>query len=358
MPIDTRTRKLARLAVKYCVNLKKGERVIIVGGSEAEDFIRELYKEAILIGAHPFIKMIPSGINNFFYKYAKKEQIKNFPESWFAMVKKAQAYIGIYTAFNTKELTSSNSKKIMTREKILHPIADYIVNNKDKIRRVTIAYPCLSHAIEAEMSLTNWEDLVYSACLTDWKKFSEKLKKLNKKFEKGKEVLLKGKNVDLNFSINGRNSVYDDGKENMPGGEIFMAPVRESLNGWIKFEYPAIFSGKEVSGIYLEFENGKVVVARADKNQDILNEVLNTDENSGYVGEFGIGCNPGIKKFTKNGLFDEKIDGTIHLAVGMAYKENGGGNDSAVHWDIVKDMHKAKIILDDKVVQDKGKWKI
>ena len=144
----------------------------------------------------------------------------------------------------------------------------------------------------------------------------------------------------------------------MPGGEIFMAPIKDSLNGWIKFEYPAIRDGKEVSGVFLKFKNGKVIEAKADKNEKFLNAMLNVDENSGYVGEFGIGMNPKINKFTKNLLFDEKIGGTIHLALGMAYKENGGGNDSAIHWDIVKDMRKSKIILDGKVVQDNGKWMI
>jgi len=162
----------------------------------------------------------------------------------------------------------------------------------------------------------------------------------------------------LKFSIAGKNAVADKGEENMPGGEVFMAPVRESLNGWIKFDYPAIKAGKEVTDIELKFENGKVVEAHASKNEDFLKEMLNTDENSSYVGEFGIGCNPKITKFTKELSFDEKIGGTIHLALGSAYKENGGGNDSAIHWDIVKNMGKSKILLDGKVVQENGKWKI
>ena len=146
--------------------------------------------------------------------------------------------------------------------------------------------------------------------------------------------------------------------DNVPMGEVFMAPVRESLNGWIKFDYPAIRSGKEVTDIELKFENGKCIEAKASKNEDFLKEMLNTDENASYVGEFGIGMNPKVNRFTKDLLFDEKMGGTIHLALGAAYKENGGGNDSALHWDIVKDMKKAKIILDGKVIQDKAKWNL
>jgi aminopeptidase len=213
-------------------------------------------------------------------------------------------------------------------------------------------------AQEAEMDLVEYENFVYAACLQDWEKLGKKINKILAKFKKAKKVHLLGKGVDLKFEINGEKAVADNGEENMPGGEIFMAPVRESLNGWIKFEYPAIEAGKEVTDIELKFKDGKVVESKATKNQDFLKEMLATDENASYVGEFGIGMNPKITKFTKNLLFDEKIGGTIHLALGMAYKENGGGNDSAIHWDIVKDMKKAKIILDGKIVQENGGWKI
>jgi aminopeptidase len=144
----------------------------------------------------------------------------------------------------------------------------------------------------------------------------------------------------------------------MPAGEIFMAPVRESLNGWIKFDFPSLSEGKEVKDIYLKFENGKVIEAKASKGEEFLKEMLATDENASYVGELGIGCNPKITKYTNNLLFDEKIGGTIHLALGMAYKENGGGNDSAIHWDIVKSMKKAKLVVDGKVIQENGEWKL
>ncbi|GBE20152.1 MAG TPA: aminopeptidase [Candidatus Pacearchaeota archaeon] len=358
MPIDLRTKKLAQLAVRYSVFVKPRETVIISGGIEAVPFLVELYKEIILRKAFPIVRMGLPDISDFFYKYATKEQIEHFPQHLMDLYKQADKTISIVTDLNTKELTNSDSKKISTRQKIVHPISDYVVNEKDKIRRCTIAYPVIALAQEAEMSLTEYENFVYQACLIDWKKFGKRLDKISNKFEKGKDVHLIGEGVDLKFSIKGKNCVADKGEENMPGGEVFMALVRESLNGWIKFDYPAIRAGKEVLDIELKFENGKVVESKASKNQDFLKETLNLDENAKYVGEFGIGCNPKINKFTNELLFDEKIDGTIHLALGMAYKENGGGNDSAVHWDIVKDMKKAKIILDGKVVQENGKWKI
>ncbi|MFH1801221.1 MAG: aminopeptidase [archaeon] len=358
MPVDIRTRKLAQLAVRYSVFVKPGEKVIISGRSEAIPFLVELYKEIILQKAHPIVRFHLPDVSDFFYNYANKEQIERFPEEWMETVKKADKYIGVISDINTRELTNCDSKKITARQKIIHPISTYICNEKDKIHRCTIAYPVYALAQEAEMSLTEYENFVYSSCLQDWKKLGKQIDKIKSIFERGKNVHLFGEGVDLKFSIAGKNAVADKGEDNMPGGEIFMAPVRESLNGWIKFDYPAIESGKEVTDIFLKFENGKVIEASATKNEDFLKEMINTDENASYVGEFGIGCNPKINKFTKNLLFDEKIDGTIHLALGQAYKENGGGNDSAIHWDIVKDMRNAKIIIDRKIVQENGKWKI
>ena len=358
MPIDLRTRKLAKLAVNYATFVKQGEKVIISGGSEAIPFLVELYKEIILKKAHPIVKVGLPDTANFFYKYATKEQIERFPEELMNLVKSADKYIGIVSDLNTKELTNTNPKKVTARQKIVHPISDYVCNEKDKIKRCTIAYPVIALAQDAEMSLTEYENFVYEACLQDWKKIGKQMQKIRDKFHNGKKVHLIGECVDLKFSIEGKNALTDLDGDNIPMGEIFMAPVRESLNGWIKFEYPAIKAGKEVTDIELKFENGKVVESKASKNEDFLKEMLKTDENASYVGEFGIGCNPKIRKFTKNLLFDEKIGGTIHLALGMAYKENGGGNDSAIHWDIVKDMSKAKIVLDGKIVQENSRWKI
>ncbi|MCU0642296.1 MAG: aminopeptidase [archaeon] len=358
MPIDLRTRALAKLLVTHSLDVKPNENVVISGGVEAQEFIITLYKEIILKGAHPVLRVHFPGISHFFYKHAKKHQVEKFPEVFDYTVKNSQKYIGINTDSNPKELTNCDPKKITARQKIVKPISDYIVNEKDKIRRCTVGFPCPAYAQEAEMSLTEYEDFVFSACLQDWKKLGKKIDKILNRFKKGKNVHLIGENVDLRFRIHGSKAVADKGEENMPGGEIFMAPVRESMNGWIKFEYPALKLGKEVTGISLKFENGKVIEAKADKNEEFLKEMLATDENASYVGEFGIGMNPKITRFTKDLLFDEKIGGTIHLALGFAYKDNGGGNDSAIHWDIVKDMKKARIILDGEVIQEEGVWKI
>jgi len=356
--MDTRTRELAKLVVDHALFVKKGETVIISGGTESSEFLIALYKEVVLRGAHPDLKVSLPEISPFFFKHAQKHQIEKFPESFDFRVKKAQKYVGINTTSNTRDLSNCDPKKISARQKITKPITDYVVNGKPNIHRSTVAFPCQALAQEAEMSLTDYENFVFGACLQDWNALGKKMERILKQFQKGKSVHLIGEGVDLKFDIHGKLAKSDIDGENIPMGEIFMAPVRESLNGWIKFDYPSIESAKEVSDIFLEFKHGKVIKATASKNQDFLREMLNTDENASYVGEFGIGMNPKVTKFTKNLLFDEKIGGTIHLALGMAYKDNGGGNDSLIHWDLVKDMKKAKIILDGKVVQQNGIWKI
>lgn len=356
--MDERTRKLAKLVVGYSVNVKKGESVVISGSTDASEFISALYKEVILKGGHPILRINLPGLSPFFYKYASKEQIEKFPETFDYTVKNAQKYIGISTENNTREMAGIDPKKISARAKITNSISNYIVNQKDKIRRCTVGYPCTALAQEAEMSNTDYENFVFAAELQDWSKLGKQMDKILDKFKKGKKVHLIGEGVDLKMEIHGDKAVADNGEENMPGGEIFMAPVRESLNGWIKFDYPAIRDGFEVTDIYVKFENGKAVEVKASKNEEFLKQMLATDENASYIGELGIGCNPRVNRFTKDLLFDEKIGGTIHLAFGMAYKENGGGNDSALHWDIVKSMKKAKIVVDGKVIQENGKWKI
>jgi aminopeptidase len=359
MPFDQRTRKLAQFAVRKCIGAKPGQNIIISGGNEAMPFFVELYKEIILQGANPIVRVNLPDTIDFFYKYANKEQIEKFPDYWFDTVKQASGYIGIDTDTNTRDLTNCDSKKMSARAKVMRPIQNYICNERAKIKRTTIAYPCLALAQEAEMSLAEYENFVYGATIgVDWKKLEKTMKKALSKFKEGSSVHLIGEGVDLKMKVHGKKAKSDLDFDNMPAGEIFMAPVRESLNGWIKFDFPSLSEGKEVKDIFLKFENGKVIEAKASKGEEFLKEMLATDENASYVGELGIGCNQKITKYTNNLLFDEKIGGTIHLALGMAYKENGGGNDSAIHWDIVKSMKKARLVVDGKVIQENGEWKL
>lgn len=354
--IDSRTKKLAKLIVNYFLKVKHDSNVIISGSTEASDFITALYEEVLRTGAHPVLRLTLPGLGPLFYKYAKEHHLKKYPDIFDYTVKHAQSYIGIVTDSNTREMTHVDPRKMTVREQVTHPLTSYICNERSMIRRCSVGYPCQALAQDADMSLSEYESFVFGAILQDWDKLKIRIDKVMKKFKKGKHVHLFGKNVNLEFDIHGDKIANDLEGDNVPCGEIFMAPVKESVNGFIKFDFPAIDSGKEVPDIRLEFKDGKVIKYNASKNKSYLSAMLKTDKNSSYLGEFGIGMNPKVRKFTKNLLFDEKIIGTIHLALGMAYKENGGGNDSAIHWDIVKDMKKGQIILDGKVVQENGKW--
>jgi aminopeptidase len=170
-----------------------------------------------------------------------------------------------------------------------------------------------------------------------------------------KQVSLKGDNIDLTFSIKGRKFIPCAGDQNFPDGEIFTSPVEDSINGWVRFKYPAIFDGQEIEDIELWFENGKVVQEKAKRNQALLTAQLNTDKGARYLGEWGIGTNYNIKHFTKNMLFDEKLGGTIHLAMGLGFEEAGGHNTSGLHWDMLCDMARSEVMIDDKLFYKNGK---
>jgi aminopeptidase len=230
-----------------------------------------------------------------------------------------------------------------------------------KAKWVGTQYPCLSYAQEAEMSLREYEEFVYSATFANqpdpiaaW----ENIRKNQQKyvdFLKGKKTIyIRGDHADLHLSVDGRTFINEGGEENMPGGEVFTSPVENSANGWIDFTYPAIMHGHEVQGIRLEFKDGKVIKATAEKNEDFLIKMLDVDENARYLGEFAFGTNYGIQRFTKNLLFDEKIGGTIHLALGEGFEDAGGKNMSSIHWDMICDMHHGEILADGEIFYKDG----
>lgn len=357
--VDERIKKLAKVVVDYSVAVRKGENVIVSSSVLAEPLIREMYKLIIKKGAYPMMNIGLEGLGSFYYKHASKEQLKNYPKVFDYQVKNSQCYIGVGAPANTRGMANVDGQKIAIRSKVTQPISDYIVNEKKKMRRVSMDFPTNALAQDADMSLEEYEDFLYGACLQDWKKLKKRMMKVKKVLDKGKVFHIVSKDTDIKLGIKGRHFVIDAGEENMPGGEIFNAPLEKETEGHIRFTFPAVRSGKEVTNIYLEFKKGKVVKATADKNQDFLRKMLKTDKGSEYVGEIGIGFNPKITKFTKNLLFDEKIGGTIHLALGMAYKECKGTNKSALHWDIVKDLKGGgKVYVDGKLVNKNGKWLI
>lgn len=351
--VDERIKKLADILVNYSINVKKGSKIRIVFLEEAKDLALECYKLILKKGAYPSIDVSLPGFSYAYYSLASKEQLKNFPKISEFITKNTDGVIYLGGEYNTKELTSIDPNKISIRNKVIKPISDYRVNQDNW---VVFEYPTNALAQDAEMSLEEFEDFVYSACIQNWKAESKKQDKVKNILDKSNEVKIIGEDTDLFFSIKGRKGIKCTGNRNMPDGEVFCGPVETSTQGKIAFSFPAIRGGREVTGIKLTFKDGKVVKATAEKNEDYLKRMLNTDPGAKRLGEFGIGLNFNIQRFVKQILFDEKIGGTIHLALGRAYKEGGGVNDSAIHWDMIKDLReKGEVLIDDKVFIKKGK---
>jgi len=353
--MDPRIQKLARILVEHSVRVKKGERIMISASSEAAPLILELYKQVIMKGAYPITKIDIPGISYQYFKNASTEQLKHLPEIAIYEMKLMDGWIGIGASKNLRELSKIDPKKISLRGKATHPVHE----ERLKKKWVIVDYPTAAFAQDAGMSLVEFEDFLYGACIQDWKVIGKKMEKLRKVLQKAEHIRVVGKDTDISFSNKGRRWVVDCGLNNMPGGEIFTAPVETSVDGHIKFDIPSISAGKELVGVYLEFTKGKMVKATAEKNQDYLHALINTDKGSKYLGECGIGTNFNIKDSIRQILFDEKIGGTVHFAIGAAYPECNGKNKSAVHLDFIKDLRKeGKIYADGRVIQNKGKFVI
>jgi aminopeptidase len=223
---------------------------------------------------------------------------------------------------------------------------------------VTCRYPTPALAQEAGMGLRDFEDFLFGAVLLDWDAEGEKMKRIKERFDPAEEVRIVGHETDLRFSIAGREGEVDDGHMNMPGGEVFYCPVEDSTQGVVSFsEFPAVQEPDVVDGVRMRYEGGRIVEASATSNEEVLMRALDIDEGARVLGEFGIGCNPGIQRHMRNTLFDEKMYGTIHLAIGAGIPIAGGTNQSATHWDMVKDLRDGgRIELDGEVVQENGEW--
>lgn len=352
--VDQRIKRLADILVNYSIKIKKGDYIELNFGVEAKELALECFKLILKKGAFPIPHASVPGFAYEYYKNATKEHLTAKPKLALYEAKLANGSIGIGASTNTKELTSIDPKKVAMRRKAGKQVSDIYIK---KDNWVICQHPTAALAQEAEMSVSEFEDFVYNACIQDWKKEEKRQTKLQKILDKGKHVRIVAPDTDIQFSIEGRQGRKCAGKRNMPDGEVYIAPVENTTEGHIKYTYPAIYGGREVHGVYLEFKKGKVVVARAEKGEKFLKEIIATDKGSQKLGEFGIGTNYGIKKFVKQTLFDEKIGGTIHLALGMAYPEGGGVNKSAIHWDMVKDLRKGgAFYIDGKCIQKNGKF--
>jgi aminopeptidase len=365
---DPRVEKLAETLVNYSVTVKPGDWCIILANMVAEPLVDEVVKHVLRAGGIPSVNFSSDRVTQTLFNEASNEQLEHITPYERMVFEDADVLFSIYSNQNTRTLAGIDPTKQQVRgaaRKDLMKTYSERSASKD-LRWVIGLYPCDALAQEADMSLSDYEDFVYQATfadkknpVTEWKKIHDEHERLIDWLKGKKTVEIKGPHIDMSMSIATRRFINSAGTNNMPSGEIFTSPVEDSAKGWVEYTYPAINGGREVDGIRLEFENGKVVKSSAEKNEDFLKKMLQVDEGASILGELGIGTNYGIDKFTKNILFDEKIGGTIHLAVGVGFPEAGGENESAMHWDMICDMREdSQILVDGELFYENGKFKV
>lgn len=330
----------------------------------AQELTLAVYEEAIKAGAHVYVEQPIEELEEIFYRYASDEQLNFVPPVRKLLVETYDASLLLDAAFNRRVLSGVDPEKMARSAKARSELSKIFMDRsaRGELHWCLTVYPNNASAQDADMSLHDYTEFVFEAGMLNledpiafWREEGQRQSKLIDWLKGRDQAVLKGSNIDMTLSIKDRVFMPAAGTENFPDGEIFTGPVELSANGWVRFKYPAIFNGQEVADIELWFENGKVVKETATKNQELLTATLNTDEGARFLGEWGIGTNYGITKFTKEMLFDEKMGGTIHFAVGASYPETGGKNDSAIHWDMLCDMAQSEVTLDGELFYKDGK---
>jgi aminopeptidase len=364
---DPRVAKLADLLVNYSLELNPGEIVRIDGGTVAAPFVRELYREALRAGANPRTRVEVEGIDVIAVGEASEEQLTFVSEIDRFEIENVDAIVTIWGDRNTRALSQADpkrvSQKIASRRKLTNRLWERIDDGKAKW--VGTRFPTDAHAQDAEMSLAEYEDFVYGAChvrgdedpVAHWRSVSVELNERARELNTFTELRIVGPDTDLRINLAGRNWLAADGKLNMPDGEIFTSPVETETEGEIRFSFPAIFQGRGVEDVRLRFEAGRVVRAEAGHGNEFLQSLLDMDEGARILGEVAFGLNYEIDRFTRDILFDEKIGGTMHFALGSSFKKLGGRNESGLHWDMICDLRAdGEVYADDELVWKAGRF--
>jgi aminopeptidase len=368
---DPRVSKFAKVLVEHSARVEPGDRVLIEATTAAEPLVRELYIQILEKGGHPhpmigFPGMVPFIQDDMYLTYAKDKQLDFVPTFYKIAYDQFESRIRIHSATNTRATTNLDPVKAQRRGKATSTITESHMRRGAEgiFKWVTTLYPTDAYAQDAGMSLKEYEDFVFGAVhanegnpIAYWKSTAAGQQKAIDWLAGKGQVVMHGPNVDLTLSIKGRKFMNSTGMYNMPDGEIFTGPVEDSVNGWVRFTYPAIYGGVAVEGAELTFVRGRVETAKAEKNQDYLIKMLESDSGSRYLGEYAIGTNFDINKFTGNILFDEKIGGTFHMALGAGYPETGSRNKSSIHWDMICDLRTdSEILVDGELFYKNGQF--
>jgi aminopeptidase len=345
---DPRVTKLAGLLVNYSLELKPGQLVRIDAGTVAAPFVVELYRQALRAGAHPRTRIEVEGLDVISVRDSSDEQLGFVSEIDRFEIEHLDALVTVWGDRNTRALSQADparvSRRIASRRELTNRYWDRI--DAGEARWVGTRFPTNAHAQDAEMSLEEYEDFVYGAChvvgdedpVAHWRQVSRELNARARELETFKEFRVVGPDTDLRFNVEGRSWLAADGKLNMPDGEIFTSPVETGTEGEIRFSFPAIFHGRGVEDVRLRFEGGRVVQSEANAGDEYLRSLLDMDEGARILGEVAFGLNYEIDRFSRDVLFDEKIGGTMHVALGSSFKKLGGRNESGLHWDMICDL--------------------
>jgi len=360
---DPRIRNLAKVLVHYSLGIKirKGMTVSVTATSAAEPLVVAVYEELVRAGAFAAIQMSPPGLTEILYAHGQDHHFSTLTPIQKSTVKLSDASIRIMSETNTRGLSAADPKKQAQVSKTMRPLVNVMLGKP----WVLTLFPTAAYAQDAEMSVRDFEDYVYGATFADedhpikaWEAIRREQDQLIAKLKGADEIRIVGPGTDLKLSVKGRTFINSYGTHNMPSGEIFTGPVEDSAEGEVRYDFPVVHAGREIDGIRLVFKQGVVVEASATKNEAFLKSMLDMDPGARRLGELGIGTNRKIQRFIKNILFDEKIGGTIHLALGKSYPETGGVNTSALHWDMIKDLRRGgALYVDGKVFEKDGKFR-
>jgi aminopeptidase len=363
---DTRVERLAELITDYSLAIREGQVTRIDGEESAMPLVVALYRSALRRGGLPYIHVEPAGLDGILLAEGSEEQLGHISPGEQLETDQVEAWATIWSSSNTRALSRADPARRRT-----HLAAHYrLVNRRwERIARGELAlcgtlFPTQAHAQDAEMSLAQYEDFVYGACHVDgddaiahWMSVSTELTGRARELDGVRELRIAGPGTDLRVAVEGRNWIASDGKHNMPDGEIFTSPVETGTDGEIYFAFPSIFQGQEVENVRLRFEDGRVVHAEASRGEDYLRALLATDEGASVLGEVAFGLNYEIDRFTRDILFDEKIGGTMHVALGGGFAEAGTQNESDLHWDLICDLRgEGEVYADGELVWKAGRF--
>lgn len=364
---DPEIREFAEVLVEHSTDIQEGDYVYLIAESlQSLPLFEEVRRQIIKKGAYPHEHLLydsqvgSEGMDYDWMKNSSEKQLQHVSTAKKKEMEEMDAYIRIGGPDNTQELSGIEAGKISKRQEA----TKQIFYERDGKRWVTTRWPTNGLAQSSEMSTQELRDYIFEAVTeVDYSEIRERNRKLKQKLDGASEVRIAADGTDLKMSIEGRTGVNCYGKRNLPDGEVFYAPEKESVEGEISFEFPGVEGGNRARDIWLKFENGKVVESSAGSNEVFLEKMLETDNGSRYIGELGVGTNPRMDRFVGNALLDEKIHGTVHIALGRAYSrsmpEGKKGNNSGIHWDLVEDIRSGgKLLADGEPIQKYGEWKI